>query len=196
MPLDKNSNFCSYKKQAQWIESSSDPGPSLPAVEVSTPPPPPPPPPPPTGRHGAIATAFNGSNCSGGWRFGASWNYSTRDAARSRALSECDQSRPAGADSCSIRVSFTACGAVAYSPSTPRGSCKLTGSYGASRNAAEQAALTRCRADGSTGCRIAVPRSGDNLTVCNGSSGSAIRERAYSVDGGSSLSGMGKITDE
>ena len=152
-------------------------------------------PPPPTRRYGAIATGFNGSRCSDGWRFGATRNRPDSDTATSNAIALCDSIRPTEGRSCSARVWFTACGSVAYSPLTLEGGCLLIGSFGATREEAEQAALTRCRSGGDTfGCRIATTRNHGNLTVCNDSS--AIRDRAYSIDGYSSFADMGNMTDE
>ena len=96
-------------------------------------------------RWGAIAAGWSGYCVNVGWN--ATLNYSDRDSATSRAVSAC-QAR--GLDGCRLVVAFQQCGALAVGVSGSR--CGFIGGSGASRSAAAQDALSRCRADDYSRC--------------------------------------------
>ena len=102
---------------------------------------------------GAIATGWKGQSCTDGFGWGYSYDFSDRSSAISRAESEC---RSRGWRNCIWTVVFDRCGAIAYGESTS--DCNLFGGYGATRTAAEQNALSACRAE-YPDCRIPVDTS-------------------------------------
>ena len=138
---------------------------------------------------GAIATGYQGNSCSDGWRFGVAWGYPNRYESIGRAIIQCNNySRPSSSRPCSVRETFTICGSLAYTPSAPGGGCKLTGASGSTANSAEQAAIAKCRSDGSTGCRIATNSDNRKITYCNSRGAANLdTDTAYNLDGGSSL---------
>ena len=107
-------------------------------------------------RYGAIAPGWKGQNCAAGYGWGYSYNFSDRNSAISRAESEC---RSLGLRDCEWVVAFTRCGAMAYGESSS--SCGLRGGLGATRFAAEQDALSECRAEFSD-CGIPVGTAGSD----------------------------------
>ena len=101
-------------------------------------------------RHGAIVAGWQGPACSDGFGWGYAYNYLDRGAAVSGAESVCQR---LGLRDCEPVVVFTHCGSMAYGESSS--DCGLVGGSGATRSAAEQDALSSCRALYSD-CGIAV----------------------------------------
>ena len=125
--------------------------------------------------YGAIASGWAGHTCGDGFGWGYALNHPDSNSATSAAESAC---RRLGLRLCSWDVWFTRCGALAYGESSAR--CGLYGGHGATRSAAEQDVLSKCRADYST-CRIAVDSaSNTNATYCNSGAGAAPLAEAQS----------------
>ena len=132
--------------------------------------------------YGAIATGI-GSEAEnrrvGFYVWGAALNYPDRNSAISNALAECGSLAPGG---CGLSELFTRCGALAYGES--RSGSALSSGTGATRSAAEQDALSECRADYSD-CWIPVEAgSGTKASYCNLGAGAPSLAEAQS---GSSL---------
>ena len=116
---------------------------------------------PPSTYVGAIAPGWRGAFCATGYGWGFALNYTDRNAAISRATSECQS---LGLLRCSWIVTFADCGALAYGETST--SCTLYGGYGTTKSAAEQDALSDCRETYSN-CRISVGTSGSRASYCN-----------------------------
>ena len=110
---------------------------------------------------GAIAPGWRGEFCDSGYGWGFALNHTDRNAAISRATSECQS---LGLLRCSWIVAFAACGALAYGESSTR--CALYGGGGTTKSAAEQDALSDCR-ETSSNCRISGGTSGSRASYCN-----------------------------
>ena len=127
-------------------------------------------------RYGAIATGWKGQHCGDGFGWGYSYNFSDRNSAISEAESRC---RSLGLRGCDWTVSFSRCGAIAYGESSSK--CGLRGGFGATRSAAEQHALSNCRAD-FPDCRIPVgvaSSSADAPPPAEAQSGSSIANSPF-----------------
>ena len=127
-------------------------------------------------RYGAIAPGWKGQYCEAGFGWGYSYNYSDRNSAISRAESEC---RGLGLRDCGWVVVFTRCGAMAYGESSSN--CGLRGGLGATRFAAEQDALSECRAD-FPDCQIPVGTAGSGAGApppAQAQSGSSITDSPF-----------------
>ena len=110
-------------------------------------------------RWGAIAAGWSIRCVYASWY--ALLNQRDRDSAISRVVSACQAD---GLDGCRLAMAFQQCGALAYG--TSGGSrCDFIGGSGASRSAAEQDALSRCRADYSR-C-IVLSSSSGRASYCN-----------------------------
>ena len=92
--------------------------------------------------YGAIVPAYKGGGCDN-FHWGASRDYPNREAAASKALSEC---RRVGGVVCGQARVFRRCGAVSVGVSSERGCVTLDGT-GANKSAAERLALSHCRSD-------------------------------------------------
>ncbi|MDE0371571.1 MAG: DUF4189 domain-containing protein [Rhodospirillales bacterium] len=129
-----------------------------------------------SGTFGAIATAAPmwPLHCSI-LNSGHALNFPDRNAAASAAESRCRATFPF-LEGCRARTVFTRCGAVALGVSTNLGSnpnCGAYGGVGATRIAAEQDALSNCRADhsGALSSVCEIPQfldSGTRFSYCNG----------------------------
>ena len=122
-----------------------------------------PPPPPPTPQYwGAIATGWSGLSCRSGLFFYSRRNGLDRNAVSSAALSDCQS---AGRSGCGVRVTFEQCGALAIGGASA--DCAVYGGSGTAGPAAEQNALSQCRARYGN-CRLVRRTSdGTNITICN-----------------------------
>ncbi len=100
-------------------------------------------------RHGAIVHSWRGQFCEDGYSWCYAYNFPDLNSAISGAESACQS---AGLAYRGLFWVFTRCGALAYGKSGPR--CGLRRGKGATRSAAEQDALSKCRAD-FTECEIA-----------------------------------------
>ena len=115
---------------------------------------------------GAIAFGWRGQFCGDGYGWGVAVNAPNRATAISRAESNC---RSFGLNSCAWLVAFSSCGAMAFGESAF--GCEPFGGFGTTRSAAEQDALSDCRAEYSD-CSIPVGISGTRPSYCNTGAGS------------------------
>ena len=117
---------------------------------------------------GAIAFGWQGQFCENGFGWSFALNAPDVATARSRAESAC---RSLGLNRCAWVVNFPECGALAFGETSTR--CGPRGGHGATKFAAEQLALSRCRTQYS-GCRIPVTSAGSRASYCNAGAGATL----------------------
>ena len=121
---------------------------------------------PGTGRYGAVASSL-ANNCRSR-HGGIVANYPTQSAARAAAIDQC---RSAGGSNCGFRTDFGSayqgnnqCGALAYGESQTR--CIFAPGTGGTLSQAESDALSTCRGDGFSNCRLLPASDGSRFALC------------------------------
>ena len=144
----------------------------------------------PRTRWGAMAAGWvaGPNDCSEGFGWTYRINDSTQALAQAGAVSFC---RSQGWFSCTAVVAFRQCGAIAYAR-TGNNRCVIVGSFGATRSAAEQAAISRCRNAGYANCTTPTSSSGQRASYCNAGFQTAPRAEEQSGITGDLLVGASK----
>lgn len=132
-------------------------------------PPPPPPPPPPASKWGAIAPGLLDGRINWGWAI----DYPTENEAKEAAESHCR-----GNQCTDFTGTFPQCGALALGyGQVDRKIARVHIARGATRAAAESAALAACRANGlATDCHVVRGGNGRNASYCSSTAAGAASE--------------------